>query len=361
MERLKLRFFREAGVERWKVFAIASALPLLLQFALLFFFIGLAFFFHQLDTVVAWFTAGTEILWLGSLLFATLAPAFSSQCPYKTPFVKGAISRLRIKLICLPRNLAFWFLQSTSRIPSLNEWFYRLDHYLIQKQGIWESLEEGVVCQNGALSLPVVSYTRNLLQGERLWDSVEECIRGISDKDIEEAEEGIRVQSPHLHRMLPYIQDGSVKAVGSFLIDAAEDSRLQPIYFGQEIRPCLYFALTRLQGKAYTPGDFVIPSHSIPAFIHLIQANTTSAAFSFLSMYSIRHHTVKEYPDSFDNLFLVFSTSEILSHGIGKLTFSSLSPVQLIKTYRGPIPIEPTRSDKIPHSLHLEPAARRVG
>lgn len=34
MERLKLRFFREAKVERWKVFAIALALPLLLQLAL---------------------------------------------------------------------------------------------------------------------------------------------------------------------------------------------------------------------------------------------------------------------------------------------------------------------------------------
>lgn len=28
-ERLKLRFFREVGLERWKVFALASSLPLL--------------------------------------------------------------------------------------------------------------------------------------------------------------------------------------------------------------------------------------------------------------------------------------------------------------------------------------------
>ena len=135
--------------------------------------------------------------------------------------------------------------------------------------------------------------------------------------------------------MLPYIQDGSVKAVGSFLIDAAEDSRLQPIYFGQEIRPCLYFALTRIQGKAYTPGDFVIPSHSIPAFIHLIQANPTSAAFSFLTMYSIRHRTLTDHPDSFDLLFKWLYSSERHSHGIGKLTIPSLSPLQLIKYSQG--------------------------
>ena len=93
MERLKLRFFREAGVERWKVFGIASALPFLLQLAFLLFFIGLALFFHQLDPVVAWFTTVTGILWLGSLLFATFAPTFSSQCPYKTPFLKDVISQ----------------------------------------------------------------------------------------------------------------------------------------------------------------------------------------------------------------------------------------------------------------------------
>ena len=112
MERLKLRFFREAGVERWKVFGIASAFPLLLQLAFLLFFIGLALFFHQLDPVVAWFTTGTGILWLGSLLFATFSPTFSSQCPYKTPFLKDAISQLRGKL----RISLFWLRDLADRI-----------------------------------------------------------------------------------------------------------------------------------------------------------------------------------------------------------------------------------------------------
>ena len=105
MERLKLRFFREAGIERWKVFAIASALPLLLQLALLFFFVGLALFFQQLDTIVAWFTTGTAILWLVSLLFATITLTFSSQCPYKTPFLKDTISRLRVAIVALPGTI----------------------------------------------------------------------------------------------------------------------------------------------------------------------------------------------------------------------------------------------------------------
>ena len=129
MERLKLRFFREAGVERWKVFAIASALPLLLQLALLFFFVGLALFFQQLDTIVAWFTTGTAILWLVSLLFATLTPTFSSQCPYKTPFLKDAISRLRVAIVALPWTITWWLYQNTSRrrFPRLKAWFAQID------------------------------------------------------------------------------------------------------------------------------------------------------------------------------------------------------------------------------------------
>ena len=97
MERLKLRFFREVGLERWKVFAIASLLPFLLQLALLLFFVGLVIFLHQLDAIVAWFSTGTVAVWLTSLLVTAIAPMIWSQCPYKTPFLKAAISHLRTK------------------------------------------------------------------------------------------------------------------------------------------------------------------------------------------------------------------------------------------------------------------------
>ena len=336
MERLKLRFFREAGVERWKVFGIASALPLLLQLAFLLFFIGLALFFHQLDPIVAWFTTGTGILWLGSLFFATFAPMFSSQCPYKTPFLKGAISQLRVKLFSLSwlRDLANRIYDSTSI-----GWIWRPSERLRQWAGrvckTLESLEEGEVCKDGSLSLPVISYTRNLLQGERLQDPIEECIRAISDEDIKKAEEGVRLQSSPIQRMLPYIPDGLVRTVASLLVEAAEDSRLHSIYFGQEIRPCFHYALIRLQAKAYTPGGFVIPTRSLTTFIHLIQANPTSAAFSFLTMYSIRHRTLTDHPDSFDSLFYWLLESQKHSHGIGKLTIPSPSPIQLIKHSQG--------------------------
>ena len=97
----------------------------------------------------------------------------------------------------------------------------------------------------------------------------------------------------------------------------------------------LYLGLSHFQSKTYTPGTFVIPSHSLSASIHLIQANPTSAAFSFLTMYSIRHRTLKDHPDSSDYLFGWVSDSERHPHGIGKLTIPSPSPLQLIKHSQG--------------------------
>ena len=70
--RLKLRFFREAGLERWNVFAIASSFPLLLQLALLL-FIGPRMFLHQQDPVVAYITTSAMISWLMVFIFSVHA------------------------------------------------------------------------------------------------------------------------------------------------------------------------------------------------------------------------------------------------------------------------------------------------
>ena len=367
MERLKLRFFREAGIERWKVFAIASALPLLLQLALLLFFIGLALFFHLLDAVVAWFTTGAEILWLGFLVFATLAPAFSSQCPYKTPFLKRAIFQLRVEFVCMPwlKNLTHWLWAKTSRerFPKLKDWIDKLDDQCWNKWRAWKVLEEGEVCKDGSLSLPVISFARDLLQGERLRDSIGECIRDISESDAEETFDGMGDQNSPIYRMLPRVPDSLAVFVGSFAFEEnqASNRRLGELCFGPLSQPSsfqiLYVTLSSSHAKAYTPDNAVIPFHSTPAFIHLIQANPTSAAFSFLTMYSVRHRTLTDHPDCFDDLFDWFSDFEEHAHGIGKLTIPSPSPLQLIGTHRGPVSIEPTHSNKIPHPFHLEPTA----
>ena len=88
----------------------------------------------------------------------------------------------------------------------------------------------------------------------------------------------------------------------------------------------LYFWFAPTHPKAYNPHRYQpILSQSLSTFIHLIQENPSSAAFSFLTMYSIRHRTLTNHPDLFHNLFLGLSDSDRLSHGIGKLTIPSPS------------------------------------
>ena len=121
----------------------------------------------------------------------------------------------------------------------------------------------------------------------------------------------------------------------------------------------LYLVFALRQAKVYKPStNWPISPQSFPAFIHLIQANTTSASFSILIIYSIRHHTLIDHPDFFNHLFQRLPDSGRHSHGIGKFTIPSPSPSQLIKPHRGPIPIEPTRCDEVLHPFDLERTAR---
>ena len=183
-------------------------------------------------------------------------------------------SQIRIKLISLSRleQLCYWLYIITPehRFPRFSGWFWRSYYHFWRIHRDWQSLEEESVCQDGSLTLPVISYTRDLLQGERLQDSIEECIRSIPDDDIKKADDKIRTQSSPIHRMLPPIPGGLAGNVGSFLIEAIGDSRLQPANLGQEIRPCLYLALTRLQSSGYTPNHNIISFRPLSVFIRQI-------------------------------------------------------------------------------------------
>ena len=98
----------------------------------------------------------------------------------------------------------------------------------------------------------------------------------------------------------------------------------------------LYLWFAPLHPKAYDPSrNWPISSQSLPTFMRLVQESPTSAAFSFLTMYSIRHRTLTDHPNAFDFLFEGLSDSERLSNGIGKLTIPLPSPLQLIKHSQG--------------------------
>ncbi|PSS38149.1 hypothetical protein PHLCEN_2v9 [Hermanssonia centrifuga] len=106
--RLRVRQFRFPGLLDWKVFEIAAVLPLLLQLALGLFLLGLCFFTWEVHPSIG--LTSTPLVAGWALLFAscTIAPAFSSRCPYQFALLKRAMKSLR-RLLCSNTHLGWLY------------------------------------------------------------------------------------------------------------------------------------------------------------------------------------------------------------------------------------------------------------
>ncbi|PSR74226.1 hypothetical protein PHLCEN_2v10016 [Hermanssonia centrifuga] len=93
--RLRVRQFRVTALDDWKVFEIAAVLPLLLQFSLGLFFVGLCFFSRSVHPTIGWTITSIVSAWGVLFFFAVIAPACSARCPYKTALLKNAMRVLR--------------------------------------------------------------------------------------------------------------------------------------------------------------------------------------------------------------------------------------------------------------------------
>ena len=96
---LRLRFFRFLGMVEWRVFKIASLLPLLLQVALALFFTGLCIFATHIDPRLGSLTTSLVSTWATLLVLILVAPALSPRCPYKITFLKEFMHHVRLFLI----------------------------------------------------------------------------------------------------------------------------------------------------------------------------------------------------------------------------------------------------------------------
>lgn len=96
--RMRLRHFRSPGLETWKVFEIAAALPLLIQLSLALFFVGLCAFTADAHPTVGRTTLPLVIAWALFFCIVLICPMFSARCPYKTPFLIGFISQTRARI-----------------------------------------------------------------------------------------------------------------------------------------------------------------------------------------------------------------------------------------------------------------------
>ncbi|CAL1709001.1 unnamed protein product [Somion occarium] len=104
--RTRIRFWRWLGLTKWRVFEIAAFLPMLLQLALFLFFAGLCILLLSLDTAVGWVVTALISIWASLYLSVTIAPVFSSKCPYKTPLLRTGLQSIR-RMITILRNTLF--------------------------------------------------------------------------------------------------------------------------------------------------------------------------------------------------------------------------------------------------------------
>ena len=338
--RLKLRFFREAGLERWKVFAIASSLPLLLQLALLLFFIGLGLFLHQQDPIVAWVTTGAMALWLAVFLFTIIMPMFSSQCPYKIPmlntlshWIRAIYNRIQHGTLSNLRSLSKCLWLRSSKGSRFAELVKSSRDSLDAVSWLAYAFEEDEISQNMSLDAPVVIYAAiDVLRGERLNDSIVACFASDTIAKAKCKSES-KLQDRGSSLAIPYsaffgVPEGSAQ-VDNFALAAFQDHSLRSGLLGRDVNPyllaMLYQGLARSTSKAYDLSqDYPIPSQSLSAFICLIQTSSTLAAFSLLTMYSIRHRVLIDHPNTFDPFLSRLSEFDRCSHGIGESIITPL-------------------------------------
>ncbi|KAI0786897.1 hypothetical protein C8Q75DRAFT_250642 [Abortiporus biennis] len=119
---IRVRHFRNEGMEKFRVFEIAAVLPMLLQIALGLFFIGLAIFLIDLDLTVGWSITPFIILWASLFVITLFTPAVFAHCPYHTPLLKGLLHATRHSLY---KSMAYIYLlihQKYARRPNRVTW-----------------------------------------------------------------------------------------------------------------------------------------------------------------------------------------------------------------------------------------------
>ncbi|KAK7685871.1 hypothetical protein QCA50_011218 [Cerrena zonata] len=324
-QQVKIRFFREVGVQKWQVFEIAAALPLLLQLALFLFFIGLSAFLHDLNPVVTWVVTGVMILWLLFYLFTTLAPAFSSQCPYKTPMLKGLLHQVRVRFYTWPKIFTrMLHVRIPSRWKTMKERVEALTDSLHDWSTTWTNFEEANVRNNNMWDLPTLACSREILRGEQLDETLTDCFRKcyvwVSIRCIKLLSQG---EGPVVQGVLPDISHGLTRQTCELFVSLIGDPVLT--IRGPWPLPYLYVTLPYALSAVYNPDkNYPIPSASLPMFIRLILKDHVSAVFSILTMHSVRHRIMEGHPDYFSSLFPDISNDVMQVYSIGAEFVSNL-------------------------------------
>ncbi|KAJ3542077.1 hypothetical protein NM688_g6009 [Phlebia brevispora] len=110
-ERIRIRHFRHQGIKDWRLYDIAAVLPVILQISLALFFLGLCFFTAAVHSSIGITSAVLVSAWAAFIVFAILAPLFSSRCPFKTPLLQTVLTHIRPRLLKVLRLILTTFFQ----------------------------------------------------------------------------------------------------------------------------------------------------------------------------------------------------------------------------------------------------------
>lgn len=80
---VRVWFFRRRGLTRWGIEQAVAVFPLLLQFSLVLFLLGLDILLWTLSTVVAGVVTALIILLLVPTIATSVIPSLSPDCPFK--------------------------------------------------------------------------------------------------------------------------------------------------------------------------------------------------------------------------------------------------------------------------------------
>lgn len=246
-KRLRTRFYREPAMKTWKVFEIIYVLPLLLQLALAFFFVGLCIFTATVDVRVGNTSFPLVLAWGFFLAVTTLGPVLSPRCPFRvhsfnTLLIIGRRGIRRTSFFLYPvlaeyAAVGFRFISSFWRREN---WFNSFTDLPIMENTAsfdWDisADEEQHITSHGGLDVSVLISTDAALVDDDLISIMQEMIKQKAIKDPSEILMLVERFAVHRDGVVP-LNLRSDYGMGAFHFQSYRDEVVDPELIFPDLR-----------------------------------------------------------------------------------------------------------------------------
>ncbi|KAL4254486.1 hypothetical protein ABKN59_003217 [Abortiporus biennis] len=171
-ERSRIRHFRHSGLKRWGVFHVAAALPLLLQVALVLFFIGLSDFLRSINHAVGYIVTALITVWFIVFSTTTISPAVVANSPFKTPLLRPILRYIHKEVYRLIH----------SRDPSVMQDGFPGDEKIVRRDGS-SDIDILVATDEIFMDDEVLTFIKYCLSSSKLSETVE-CLRRLASNRL---------------------------------------------------------------------------------------------------------------------------------------------------------------------------------